>query len=597
MEKNTIWAIVLSTIVVIASFLLQPIIFGPQIEAAMQQQEIAAQEQKEKAEEENSVLIESEILQNDSEFVNAEIQENLKEEFVTITTDVVEVVFSNKGGDIISYKLLKHFDKDTGTGIQLADNVTETNRACALALGTADKKIINQIFEHEMIDENTILFKRNFVFEKNGKKEVVTLGKKYSFKPGEYMFKLDILVHGLENFTGFDYDGTAYTLRTSPQIGPHFDPKKDKYENRQFLAYNGKKTKKVILAQGQFKPYEKSFMWCGIAGKYFEELVIPNNPEIIKEGLYSSQIEVNDYANAQAFLERRAFTSADIQDTYYMYFGPRSEKYLKVYNVSDENAWNFGGRRVTESLQTSGFLSWLENILKWALEVIHKVVKNWGVAIIVLTIILKLLMFPLSKKQSLGTVKMQELQPRVQEIQKKYENDKQKQQMEMTKLYQEAGYNPASGCLPMIFQFLILFAMYNLFNNYFDFRGASFIPGWIPDLTVGDSVYQFKFNIPLLGNHLRLLPIIYTASQLLFGKITQYNGAQSNASMKFMTYGMPLIFFFLFYNAPAGLLLYWTVSNFFQMGQQIILNKMVAKKKAESKNNKTNVPVKKNNKR
>jgi YidC/Oxa1 family membrane protein insertase len=187
-EKNTIWAIVLSTIVVIASFLLQPIIFGPQIEAAMQQQEIAAQEQKELAEKENSVLIESEILQNDSEFVNAEIQENLKEEFVTITTDVVEVVFSNKGGDIISYKLLKHFDKDTGTGIQLADNVTETNRACALALGTADKEIINQIFEHEMIDENTILFKRNFIFEKNGKKEVVTLGKKYSFKPGEYIY-------------------------------------------------------------------------------------------------------------------------------------------------------------------------------------------------------------------------------------------------------------------------------------------------------------------------------------------------------------------------------------------------------------------------
>ena len=324
-----------------------------------------------------------------------EVIKNLLE----ITSDGIKV-----NGEVSAFGIGSGSGETSGTTgtIDIEDNLT-SNRTDAALSANMGRQL------KEMIDENTILFKRNFVFEKNGKKEVVTLGKKYSFKPGEYMFKLDILVHGLENFTGFDYDGTAYTLRTSPQIGPHFDPKKDKYENRQFLAYNGKKTKKVILAQGQFKPYEKSFMWCGIAGKYFEELVIPNNPEIIKEGLYSSQIEVNDYANAQALLERRAFTSADIQDTYYMYFGPRSEKYLKVYNVSDENAWNFGGRRVTESLQTSGFLSWLENILKWALEVIHKVVKNWGVAIIVLTIILKLLMFPLSKKQSLGTVKMQEL--------------------------------------------------------------------------------------------------------------------------------------------------------------------------------------------
>ena len=129
-----------------------------------------------------------------------------------------------------------------------------------------------------------------------------------------------------------------------------------------------KKTKKVILAQGQFKPYEKSFMWCGIAGKYFEELVIPNNPEIIKEGLYSSQIEVNDYANAQALLERRAFTSADIQDTYYMYFGPRSEKYLKVYNVSDiitrysNGDWNLSNGTLTKIGDFIGFAAGVTNI-------------------------------------------------------------------------------------------------------------------------------------------------------------------------------------------------------------------------------------------
>ena len=139
----------------------------------------------------------------------------------------------------------------------------------------------------------------------------------------------------------------------------------------------------------------------------------------------------------------------------------------------------------------------------------------------------------------------------------------------------------------MLFQFLVLIAMYNLFNNYFEFRGASFIPGWIPDLTEGDSVYTFKFNIPLLGNTLRLLPIIYVATQILSGIITQKTNpttgnGQTEKTMKFMTYGMPFMFFFIFYSAPSGLLLYWLTSNILQVGQQILINKMMAKKRADA---------------
>ena len=218
------------------------------------------------------------------------------------------------------------------------------------------------------------------------------------------------------------------------------------------------------------------------------------------------------------------------------------------------------------------------------MELIHRAIPNWGVAIILLTIILKLLLFPLSKKQQMGTLKMQELQPKLIAIQNKYKDDQQKQAIELQKLYKEAHYSPTSGCLPMILQMLVLFAMFDLFNNYFEFRGAMFIPGWIPDLSLGDSVYTLKFNIPLLGNQIRILPVIYLVSQLFFGKITSNGGMTDGAGsgmMKFMTYGMPIIFFFLFYNAPSGLLLYWTVSNLFQMAQQLIINSLMNKKKAE----------------
>ena len=144
-----------------------------------------------------------------------------------------------------------------------------------------------------------------------------------------------------------------------------------------------------------------------------------------------------------------------------------------------------------------------------------------------------------------------------------------------------------SGCLPMIIQMFILFALYNVFNNYFEFRGASFISGWIDDLSTGDSIWTWNKNIFLISsftmNNLRILPFVYTGSQLLNGKITQFGnaGGTTQAQMKFMIYGMPIMFFFLFYNVPSGLLLYWTVSNILQIGQQLIINSVMKKKRSE----------------
>ena len=573
MDKNTIWAIVLSTLVIIASYILLPIIFpSMRPEAPVDTVEVV--------EEPAELSIENQLVEVDAdEEESAGGEEILSEETYKVTTDKVEIVLTNKGGDIISYKLLDHLDMDTNEGVQLSENITSVNRACALSFGNVDSKIVDDLFTTEKINDYTYLFKKNITI--NGKK--VTVGKKYTFMPGEYLFKLEVLMHSSDG-SGLDLNGVAYTIRTSPQIGPRYNPKQNRYENRQFVTYNGNKYKRTILGVGQFKKNDKESIWTGIAGKYFVELMIPNAPETINATYYSSKQELEDFSNAQAFAERRAFTGSDIQDTYYMYYGPRDDKELKRYNIAENNGWNFSGKKITECLQSSGWLNWLETILKWIMKILYKVIPNWGLTIIVMTFLLKLVMFPLSKKQSLGTLKMQELQPKMKALQDKYKNDQQKLQVETQKLYQQAGYNPASGCLPMIFQFLILFAMYNLFNNYFEFRGALFIPNWIPDLSTGDSVYTLKFDLPLLGNQLRILPVIYVASQLLSGKITQYGqpaAGQSQASMKFMMYGMPLLFFFMFYNAPAGLLLYWLTSNILQMVQQIFINKMMADKRAE----------------
>lgn len=571
MNKNTIIAIVLSTIVVLASLILQPMLFPNTANNVAESENVTEETSAVKVEEEKKDL---------SLIVEDESNKNVEEQFFEITTKNAQIVLTNRGGDMISYKLLNHIDVDTKDGIQMVDNVSKTNRACAVAFGDVNSPINNEIFNVTHKDENVYFFTKSISIKKeDGSVSKVILGKRYTFDPESYVFKLDILIHG------DDIENLVYTLRTSPQIGPHFDPKLNRYENRQFISFNGEKAKRQVISAKQFKSYNKDYLWNGIGGKYFVNLVVPLNPEKMDNSYYSTLInEENNYSNAQAICVRKPF-SEDVEDSYYMYYGPREEKALKIFNVAENNSWKLSGLKLNECLNSNGWLGWLETILKWFMEVINKFVHNWGVSIIIMTILIKLLMFPFTKKQSLGTLKMQEIQPKIQAIQAKYKDNQQKLQQEMAKIYKDNGYNPMSGCLPMLVQFLILFAMYNLFNNYFEFRGSSFIPHWIEDLSSGDSIYTLKFDIPFFGNQVRILPFIYLASQLLFGKITGNGGTAapgtSQAQMQMMMYVMPVMFFVMFYNAPSGLLLYWTVSNIFQMGQQIIINKTMKQKKAE----------------
>ena len=571
MNKNTIIAIVLSTIVVLASLILQPMLFPNTAKNVAESENVTEETSAVKGEEEKKDL---------SLIVEDESDKNVEEQFFEITTKNAQIVLTNRGGDMISYKLLNHIDVDTKDGIQMVDNVSKTNRACAVAFGDVNSPINNEIFNVTHKDENVYFFTKAISIKKeDGSVSKVILGIIYTFDPESYVFMLDILIHG------DDIENLVYTLRTSPQIGPHFDPKLNRYENRQFISFNGEKAKRQVISAKQFKSYNKDYLWNGIGGKYFVNLVVPLNPEKMDNSYYSTLInEENNYSNAQAICVRKPF-SEDVEDSYYMYYGPREEKALKIFNVAENNSWKLSGLKLNECLNSNGWLGWLETILKWFMEVINKFVHNWGVSIIIMTILIKLLMFPFTKKQSLGTLKMQEIQPKIQAIQAKYKDNQQKLQQEMAKIYKDNGYNPMSGCLPMLVQFLILFAMYNLFNNYFEFRGSSFIPNWIEDLSSGDSIYTLKFDIPFFGNQVRILPFIYLASQLLFGKITGNGGTTapgtSQAQMQMMMYVMPVMFFVMFYNAPSGLLLYWTVSNIFQMGQQIIINKTMKQKKAE----------------
>ena len=589
MDKNTIWAIVLSSLVLFASFFIQSKFFSKPQPA--ENTEVQSQTLQNTAntpsvvnavQGSDSIALQSDFDEGASESEDADTEEVLEEREYVIETKTIKVRFTNRGGDIIGYELKDH--SDGGTPVQMAENISPTNRAFALAFGGAANAIVNDLFNAKIIDDRTIGFYKKFsVTNSTGGRDSFTLVKQYTFDPEEYVFKLDITIDGAKNMSGLAFDDAAYTLRSSPQIGPYYNPKVDRYERRTFIFYTKEKVKKLNLSNGQVKVYDKGFSWAGVAGKYFVQQVIPLTSSAIQSASYSTKNEVDNFQDAQLLLVRAPVSGSFAQDSYYVYMGPKVEKNLGIYNNAAENNWKLSNLKLDEALG-SGWLSWLETFLKFLMEFFYKLIPNWGVSIILMTILLKVAMFPLTKKSSVSTLKMQELQPRIKEIQDKYKNNPEKMNAEMGKFYKEAGYNPLSGCLPLLIQFPLIFAMFNLFNNYFEFRGAMFIPGWIPDLSVGDSIYIFPPTIPLIGGSaLRLLPIIYVASQLLFTKITQTasaNAAGGN-SMKLMMYGMPLFFFFMFYNAPAGLLLYWTVSNFLQLIQQMFINKMMHAKRVE----------------
>lgn len=584
MEKNTIIAIVLSALVIIVGFSIQTYFYPPVEQSVSETDRIPSEESSETTIEQNvmSSFVESDVEEGITDIES----ESLQEQLYTIETDLVKVVFTNRGGDILSY-LLKEKNSDTDEEdenlfIEMADYTSETNRAFSLMFGDAGGSSVDKIFNVRMINEYSIGFYTTIKTKNaSGAESSFVLAKQYAFQPNEYMFQLVVTIDGDSSFTGLNFNGSGYTLKTSPQIGPKWDSSRDRYDYRRFQYMQDGKQRKLTLTEGQTRNIEGSVSWAGVVGKYFTLIAVPDFQ--IQETNYSTVVKGEGANAAQICLTRPAINASRNSDTWYMYIGPRTEKELAVYNVSSHNSFGLNDRHLNQAVESSGILAPLEIILKWIMEIFHKIIPNWGISIILMTILMRLIIFPLTRKSSESTLKMQELQPRMKEIQEKYNGNPQRMNEEMAKLYKETGYNPLSGCLPLLIQFPLIFAMYNLFNNYFEFRGAMFIPGWIPDLSRGDSIYTLGFNIPFgIGNQVRLLPIIYVFSQLIFGKITQPGGGQQTGSMKFMMYGMPLIFFFIFYNAPSGLLIYWISSNLLTLVQQIIINKIIHGKKNQN---------------
>ncbi len=561
MDKNTIIGIILIFILVIV---FQFIFLKPQVEKKVQQAQKVQQQEEKKTIPETPTKISESVGKKEKEIVF--LDKKAEKRFVVIDTDVYRIKFNTEGAKIVSFKLKKYFDKN-GEPIELVEYQDDDilpfeihfNRLRNLS-GT-DKVVY--FYKEESPD--SYLFYQYF---KDNEGRVFKLSKKFVFNKDEYMFDIVVAIKSMEDNSEIylNEDNVSYTLVWGPVLGPS-SVIRNRYNITTEGYYENGKYKKVLrgaagcsLRRGESRYIEISRVldWIGVTNRYFFIGIVPDRKNYIfafdqrKPGKYFMGI-------SHPYFKGNEFT-----DRYKIYVGPKDRKLLKKYGHD------------FESVMAGRLLKPIVIFLEIMIKFFYKLTKNYGLSIILMTIVIKIILHPLTYKSFQSMKKMSALQPKINEIREKYKNNPQQMNKEISALYKKEKVNPMGGCLPMLLQLPIFYALYTLLSSMIELRNESFL--WIKDLSLPDTVATIKASIPLLGyringqgfTDINILPFIMTATTLLQSRLT--SGDQSSQQGKMMTYLFPLMFFFIFWNMPSGLVLYWTVQNILTIGQQLFIN-------------------------
>lgn len=579
MDKKSLLAVVLVMLVIMITMMIQSNIFGGnQNEVSSQDTESTVQENATVAENYASTEVLETAEEEETGIVAVSSTKNSSEKFF-FETDFYQIEFDPVGASISSLMLKNHKAAD-GEQIDMIFKGENGHNAFLLYWGDDYKNPILDTFSYT-VEGKKIIFSNDYKDSLGNKFTVV---KTFEFKDGEYLFAVTVDIVGDSNFKGIGENGYAYTLSFEPQVGPSFTQmKNNNYDYRRVYieGHNkrGKLKKSVVkFNNGSYYTLD-TLKWFSVTSKYFTVVGMAKDSNTLYK-YFAIETKGGEIAQTDSLYFARPETYSSSSDTIYFYAGPQLKQYIGTYYSGMNNGWGLSDTYLEDAMESGSMFGWLENILKWMLTILYKVIPNYGVGIILLTIIIKILLWPLSRKSAASTAKMSAIQPKMQELQAKYKDNPQKLNAETAALYKQEGVSPLGGCLPMLLQFPILIAMYGLLNKHFELRGAMFIPGWIPDLSVPETIINLGFRLPLLGNEIHLLPILYTVSMIFSMKITQMqsSGASQGKGMQFfMTYGMPILFFFILYSAPSGLLLYWMAQNLLSMGQQFYTNNKLKK--------------------
>lgn len=560
MEKNTILAIVAIFLILL---IFQLIFFRPSSEKP---QQVPQEQTVQESEEEKKLVEEKKAV----EAIPVPLEE-AEREIINVETDYYSVKLSTEGASIISLKLKRYKDRD-GEPIELV-SIEEGNVKPFEIQFRRLRDVMNgdsTLYHVKRMDNLHYIFYTNF---RDGKGNVYILQKEYHFYRSEYVFDVKVSIKAINNKEIFlNNDGISYTLIWGPVLGP-ISVVKNRYNITTQGYYENGKFRKVMrgaagcsLRRGEsrYEEVSKVVEWVGMVNRYFFLGIIPDQ----KDYIYSfDQRTQNNFLLA---ISHPYFKGKEFEDSFKVYAGPKDRKILKHYGHD------------FESVMSGKILKPLVIFLEWMIKVFYRVTKNYGLAIILMTIMIKIILHPLTKKSFESMRRMSALQPKINELREKYKSNPQQLNKEITALYRKERVNPMGGCLPMLLQLPIFYALYTVLSSMIDLRNESFL--WIKDLSLPDTIATIKTALPLLGYRLggqgytdiNILPFIMTGTTLLQSKLT--SGDQTAQQGKMMTYLFPIMFFFIFWNMPSGLVLYWTIQNILTIGQQYIIDIRLKKK-------------------
>ncbi|MDM8515956.1 membrane protein insertase YidC [Desulfobacterales bacterium HSG16] len=497
----------------------------------------------------------------------AEQQKDLrKARTITVDTPLYSVDISERGGVFKSF-VLKNYKETIEADSPLKQLIPEDLPNGTLLTGFGDGSLANMEYtlfsvnsDTDMIDAANAPKSLTFVLDYNAKDgaEKIVVEKTFSFSPETYLIQVDVKV---KNQTSGVFKDHLFVSLVNPEPG-----KASVYSFEGPGVMIDSKVEQISLKDIRKKKKDKlsgSFSWMAYIDRYFLSAVVAR--EAVPSGVHlraEGNFVESRYLHPNLVIgpgEEKVFSTD-------LYFGPKSLTILKEMDNGLFKVIDFG---------------WFDFIARpclWLMNFIYGFIPNYGVAIILLTLMIKVILWPLGNKSYKSMNAMKKLQPMMQEIRDKYKDNKQKMNEEMMNLYKTYKINPMSGCLPMLLQIPVLFAFYRMLLESIELRHAPFF-GWITDLSAPDRLFAFDGTIPLLSvvmsppMGIPVLTIIMGASMFIQQKMSPPPGDPTQAKIMML---MPIFFTFIFLNFSSGLVLYWLVNNILALLQQYYVSKKQA---------------------
>ncbi len=511
----------------------------------------------------SEVLSESNANEEDETKLSFENSTSENNELIKINTDKFIIEFSEMGGQISSLELkgqLNYLGKpinliESGNSTFNLDFTTKNGRI----FNTKDQKFISSVYDQGSVKQ---------VSMKLVVSEDVFIEYLYSINLDDYIIDLDINSRGFYNILD-----TSKSYNLNWELSAYRNSKSISYENRySYLTYFYDDDKIDYLSiSGDDEDDEENVNWISFKQHFFSSVIIAENENPFKNVEFKSEDLVQDNNTdtlyTKKFISKIPFnySNNEFDNSLKFYFGPNQYSQLETYEIGLEESVDFGW----------GIFGFINKNVFVPLYRFLSGLFPYGIAIIFMTIIVRIVLAPVLYKSYLSQAKMKILRPELDEINKKFKDNAMKRQQEMMSLYRKAGANPMSGCLPGLLQIPVFYALFMFFPSAFDLRQKSFL--WADDLSAYDSILDFGFYIPLYGDHVSLFPILASVSIFFYMKMTtgqqmasqpqpQEGMPDMTKMMKYMIYFAPIMMMVFFNNYSSGLSLYYFISNLLSIG-------------------------------